>query len=107
VNDLSDRAQREYVRAALLRAEIRDAQLMSAQLEETQGHLREHQEYIGALEGHVSGLEHNIELLNEALVASEGRYQEVLRSKSGRMPSLIRRARSKVSRISEGKSGGG
>ena len=39
------------------------------------GHLREHQKYIEALEGHVSGLEHNIEVLTDGLTASEARYQ--------------------------------
>lgn len=106
LSDLSDRAQREDVRTALLRAEIYDAQLTTAELERTRGYLKEHQEYIEAIQGHVSGLEHNIEVLNAALVASEERYQALLRSKSGGITDFIRRAQRKLSRTNGRRPGG-
>ena len=55
VNELTDRVHRQRVRLAWTRG-----------LEQ---HLRAQKEYIEALEGHASGLEHNIEVLNEALIA--------------------------------------
>ena len=77
VNDLTDQLHHEDVRTALLRLELRDTEMMSRHIE--------------ALEGHVSGLEHNIEVLHEGLIASEARYQAVLRSRSVRLTAPLRR----------------
>jgi 2-polyprenyl-3-methyl-5-hydroxy-6-metoxy-1,4-benzoquinol methylase len=63
----------------------------------TREHLLEQQRYIEALEGHVSGLEHNIEVLDEALTACEAaraavdaKYQAVLRMRTHQMTAPIR-----------------
>ena len=108
LNELSDRVQSEDVRTALLRVELRDAELTSQHLEQSLEDLRKHQEYIEALQGHVSGLDHNIEVLGEALAASEARYQTLLQSKSkpARITAPLRWARRKVRGRHEGKAGG-
>jgi 2-polyprenyl-3-methyl-5-hydroxy-6-metoxy-1,4-benzoquinol methylase len=63
----------------------------------TREHLLEQQRYIEALEGHVSGLEHNIEVLDNALTACEAQraavdanYQAVLRMRTHQMTAPIR-----------------
>jgi 2-polyprenyl-3-methyl-5-hydroxy-6-metoxy-1,4-benzoquinol methylase len=48
------------------------------------------QEYVEALEGHVTGLEHNIEVLTTALTESDQRYRSVLNSRAMRMTAPIR-----------------
>jgi 2-polyprenyl-3-methyl-5-hydroxy-6-metoxy-1,4-benzoquinol methylase len=85
VSDLTDRVHNQRMRIALMRKGLRDNHALDM-------HLREHQRYVKALEGHVSGLEHNIEVLNEALVASETRYQALLGQKSAQVSSPLRRA---------------
>ncbi len=59
VNELSDRVHHQRMRILVLRHD--------------QYALAEHQKYITALEGHISGLENNIELLNQALVEADAR----------------------------------
>jgi 2-polyprenyl-3-methyl-5-hydroxy-6-metoxy-1,4-benzoquinol methylase len=85
VNELSDRVHNQRMRIALMRKFVRDNQIMDE-------HIREHKRYIEALEGHVSGLEHNIEVLNQALTVSEANYRGVLRLNTVRMTAPIRRA---------------
>ncbi len=87
VSDLSDRAHDEEVRRALLRKEIRDADAVSIL-----------QEYVEALQGHVTGLEHNIEVLTTALTESDQRYRSVLNSRAVRMTAPIRWLHGKVRR---------
>ena len=48
------------------------------------------QEYVEALEGHVTGLEHNIEVLTTALTESDQRYRSVLNSRAMRMTAPLR-----------------
>jgi O-antigen biosynthesis protein len=71
VAQLTDRIHNQKMRIALLRTSLRDNRVLDE-------HLREHKKYVEALEGHVSGLDHNIEVLNQALVASETKYQALL-----------------------------
>jgi 2-polyprenyl-3-methyl-5-hydroxy-6-metoxy-1,4-benzoquinol methylase len=84
VNELSDRVHHQKMRIALMRKGIRDDRIMDM-------HLREHQRYIEALEGHASGLEHNIEILTQSLAASEARYQALLNSKTMRITAPMKR----------------
>jgi 2-polyprenyl-3-methyl-5-hydroxy-6-metoxy-1,4-benzoquinol methylase len=71
VQELTDRVHNQRMRIALVRKALRDNRILDE-------HLNEHKRYIEALEGHVSGLEHNIELLNEGYAASEARYRALL-----------------------------
>jgi O-antigen biosynthesis protein len=94
VNDLSDRVAHESVRTALLRNELFDYE-----------QFHEQQRYIEALQGHASGLDHNIEVLNEALTSAESaraaveaRYQAVLGMKTVQMTAPIRWIYNKLSR---------
>jgi 2-polyprenyl-3-methyl-5-hydroxy-6-metoxy-1,4-benzoquinol methylase len=86
VSELTDRVHHEVVRTALLRA---------GRLENTDEMAR----YIEALEGHVSGLDHNIEVLNESLTASELRYQAVLGMRTVQLGAPIRWLYRKIKRI--------
>ncbi|HEX3333205.1 MAG TPA: class I SAM-dependent methyltransferase [Acidimicrobiales bacterium] len=90
VQELSDRMHHETVRTALLRRDLHDSQEMA-------GQIRDQQKYVEALEGHASGLERNIEMLNDsltatndALVATEARYQAVLGMRTVQMTAPIR-----------------
>ena len=83
VNELTDRVHHQRMRMALIRKALRDNRILDK-------HLEEHKRYIEALEGHVSGLEHNIEVLKESLIASEAKYQAVLGAKSVRMATRLR-----------------
>ncbi|HEY6474637.1 MAG TPA: hypothetical protein VIY26_17210, partial [Acidimicrobiales bacterium] len=84
INELSDRVHHQKMRIALMRKGIRDDRVMDM-------HLREHQRYIEALQGHVGGLEHNIEVLTESLAASEAKYQLVVNSRAQRLLAPLRR----------------
>jgi septal ring factor EnvC (AmiA/AmiB activator) len=64
VTELTDRMHHENVRTAVLRKQLFDQEELVVQVEEQR-------RYIDALEGHVGGLEHNVEVLNEALEKSE------------------------------------
>jgi len=79
VSDLTDHMHEEEVRRALLRTELHDAEAVTTL-----------QEYVEALEGHVTGLEHNIEVLTSGLVESDQRYRSVLNSRVMRMTAPIR-----------------
>jgi O-antigen biosynthesis protein len=76
VNELTDRVHRQRVRLAWTRG-----------LEQQ---VRAQKEYIEALEGHASGLEHNIEVLNEALIARNAEYQAVLSMRTVQMTAPVR-----------------
>ncbi len=83
VNELSARVHHQKMRIALVRKGLRDNHILDM-------HLNEHKRYIEALEGHVSGLEHNIEVLNQALIATEAKYQAVLKMKPVQMTARVR-----------------
>jgi 2-polyprenyl-3-methyl-5-hydroxy-6-metoxy-1,4-benzoquinol methylase len=89
VTELTDRVHHQRMRIALLRKGIRDSKVMD-------GYLREHQRYIEALQGHVSGLEHNIELLEKELQAADARYRAALAPST--KPSRSRRVYDKLVR---------
>lgn len=71
VGELAHRVHNQKMRIALIRKSLRDNKILDE-------HLREHKRYIEALEGHVSGLEHNIEVLTESLISAEAKYQALL-----------------------------
>jgi 2-polyprenyl-3-methyl-5-hydroxy-6-metoxy-1,4-benzoquinol methylase len=71
VNELGDRVQNQRMRIALLRKRLVDNAIL-------QDAIAEHQRYVKALEGHVAGLEHNIEVLTESLAVAEAKYQAML-----------------------------
>jgi 2-polyprenyl-3-methyl-5-hydroxy-6-metoxy-1,4-benzoquinol methylase len=98
VNDLSDHVQHESVRMALLRKELFD---------DTE-RVRSRDEYIEALQGHASGLEHNIEVLSDALTttesaraAADAKYQALLGGKTMQMTAPIRWVYNKITRASK------
>ena len=65
------------------------------------GDVNEYERYIKALEGHVSGLEHNIEVLNEALIARNAEYQAVLGMRTVQMTAPIRWVYNRITRTSK------
>ena len=76
VDELTDRMHNQKMRMALIAKALRDNRILDE-------HLREHKKYIEALEGHVSGLEHNIEVLEpRGSVAAEARYRALLSAES-------------------------
>ncbi len=84
VTELTDRIHNQKMRIGVMRKRLRDNRVLDE-------HLAGHKRYIEALEGHVSGLEHNIEVLTEGLVAAEARYQALVEAKkSGHVRSLAR-----------------
>ena len=87
VNELSDRVYHQRVRLALFRKTLRDTTVLDQ-------HIAAHQEYIKALEGHVSGLEHNIEVLTEGLVDADVRYRAAMSSRT--VSGLLRRVYGKL-----------
>ena len=100
VNELSDHMWRETVRTALLRRELHDRGPDSE--------LQVYQRYIEALEGHVSGLEHNIEVLTDlvstteaAYIAADANYQEMLGRRTIQMTAPIRWAYNKLTRATK------
>jgi 2-polyprenyl-3-methyl-5-hydroxy-6-metoxy-1,4-benzoquinol methylase len=91
VDELSDYVHREKVRTAVLRADL--------------GLLQEQQGLIEALQGHAAGLEHNIEVLTEALgtcenarAAVDAKYQAVLGMRTVQMTAPIRWVYNKITR---------
>jgi O-antigen biosynthesis protein len=91
LQELSDHVHGENVRTALLRKELHDHEWLTEAFESQQRIIHEQQEYVEALEGHVSGLEHNIEVLHQSLAASDARYRSVLATRSYRLTALLRR----------------
>jgi SAM-dependent methyltransferase len=77
VDDLGDRMHQQRIRIALLR---KDRQALAA-----------HQKYIKALEGHVSGLEHNIEVLNQSLGEADARNRALLAQRTPLMRGVYSR----------------
>jgi 2-polyprenyl-3-methyl-5-hydroxy-6-metoxy-1,4-benzoquinol methylase len=105
VNELSDLAHAEWVRTASLRAAVREAADIRAEGESLIAQLAEHQRYISALEGHVSGLEHNIEILTQSInsnsnevAEANARYEALLHSRAMRMTAPVRWVHRKVRR---------
>ena len=74
VDELTDRLHDQRMRLALLRGGRGDINRGDVNRED----VNEYEQYIEALEGHVSGLKHNIEVLNAALIARNAEYQAVL-----------------------------
>lgn len=91
VNELSDHVHREVVRNAL-----RDRGL--GYVPGAEGDIDRLQKHIQALERHASGLETNITLLDQALIASEARYQAVLGMRTVQATAPIRWFYRKVKR---------
>lgn len=112
VHELSDRAQDEGTRTALLRAELLQKDLISLDLEQhrklvgdQQLAIEEQQQYIEALRGHLSGLERNLEALTESLeelrrasAATDAKYQTMLGRRTVRVTAPIRSISEKLSR---------
>ncbi len=92
VNELTDHVHREVVRNAL-----RDRGL--GYVPGAEGDVDLLQRHIRALEGHASGLEHNIDALNQALIASDARYQAVLNMRTVQATAPIRWMYRKVKRV--------
>jgi O-antigen biosynthesis protein len=90
LDELSDHVHGENVRTALLRKELHDHEWLTEAVESQQRIIHEQQEYVEALEGHVSGLEHNIEVLHQSLAASDARYRSVLATRSYRLTAPLR-----------------
>ncbi|HEX4433732.1 MAG TPA: class I SAM-dependent methyltransferase [Acidimicrobiales bacterium] len=90
LEELSDHMHHEKVRAALLRKELHDDRLMAESVESQQRIIKEQQEYVGALEGHVSGLDHNIAVLHQSLAESDARYRSLLATRSFRLTAPLR-----------------
>ncbi len=102
VNELSDR---DSARAALLRKDLYDS---AERIRSQHDQLQEQELYIEALKGHASGLEHNVDVLNDALTASESarasvdaRYRAVLGMKTVQMTAPIRWLYNKIARNSK------
>ena len=87
VDELTDRLHVQRMRLALFRG--------------GRGDVNEYERYISALEGHVSGLEHNIEVLNEALIARNAEYQAVLGMRTVQMTAPIRWVYNRITRTPE------
>jgi hypothetical protein len=98
VQELTDRMHNQRMRIALIRKALRDNRILDE-------HLNEHKRYIEALEGHVSGLENNIAILNEGFQASEARYQALLAA--GPPAGLTSRAKGVYRRMFRGTKSGG
>ena len=79
VDELGDRVHHQRMRIALLRKGLVDNTIL-------RDAIAEHQKYVTALEGHVSGLEHNIEVLKESLVMADTNYR-ALQSQSSSVTS--------------------
>jgi hypothetical protein len=105
VNELSDLAHSDLVQTASLRAAVREAAVIREKGESLIEQLEEHKRYVEALEGHVSGLEHNIEVLSESianasneLTAANARYEGLLGSRAVKMTAPLRWVHRKVRR---------
>jgi 2-polyprenyl-3-methyl-5-hydroxy-6-metoxy-1,4-benzoquinol methylase len=85
---LSDELERETVRSALLRQDLRQAAAVNANLEDQVANLERH---VAAQDGHVAGLDQSIAQLHQALAESEQRQQALLSTKSFRMLAPLRR----------------
>jgi 2-polyprenyl-3-methyl-5-hydroxy-6-metoxy-1,4-benzoquinol methylase len=88
VGVLTDQVERDAVRSAILRQDLREASAANTNLGEQVANLHNH---IAALDGHVAGLDQNIGHLTQALAASEQRYQALLSSRSFRLVAPLRR----------------
>ena len=99
VQELMDRVHNQRMRMALIRKALRDNRILDE-------HLDEHKRYIEALEGHVSGLEHNIAVLNDGYAASEARYQALLATKPSASAGITSRAKGVYRRMFRGSNAG-
>jgi 2-polyprenyl-3-methyl-5-hydroxy-6-metoxy-1,4-benzoquinol methylase len=104
LDELSEHVHYESVRTALLRKKARDYEALVVFSEEQQRSAEEQlrfaeeqQRYIDALKGHVMGLEHNVQVLNDALEKCEGEraavsanYEAVLSMRTVQLTAPIR-----------------
>ena len=88
VAELTDQLDREGVRSALLRQDLREASAAKENLQDQVANLERH---INALDGHVAGLDQTIAQLHHALAESEQRHHALLATKSFRMMAPLRR----------------
>lgn len=88
VDELSDRVHHQRMRIALLRKGLVDNTIL-------RDAVAEHQKFVTALEGHVSGLEHNIEVLKESLLIGDANYRALQAQRS----SLTRGAYNRLKRM--------
>ncbi len=100
VQELTDRVHNQRMRIALIRKALRDNRILDE-------HLDEHKRYIEALEGHVSGLEHNIAVLNDGYAASEARYQALLATSPSASAGVTSRAKGVYRRMFRGSKNAG
>jgi 2-polyprenyl-3-methyl-5-hydroxy-6-metoxy-1,4-benzoquinol methylase len=103
VTELSDHVHYEVVRTALLRKEFKGSTIVRPETRQSERprrgvHQPNVQEYVEALEDHVRGLEHNIELLEDELKASDLRFRAMLGMKTIQMTSPIRWLNRKIHR---------
>jgi 2-polyprenyl-3-methyl-5-hydroxy-6-metoxy-1,4-benzoquinol methylase len=93
VSELSDRVHNQRMRIALLRKGLLDNGILHEVIAAREHDIEEHHRYVEALEGHVSGLEHNIEVLTESLTDAEGRYRKALAQRAPLTRGLYNRFR--------------
>ncbi len=103
VNELEDRAHNQRLLIALLRKRLRDSSALAQQLEAATRELDAHRRHVQALEGHMSGLQHDIEVLNRALADGVARYGAPgAKTGSSRLRRLYGRLRRSVARPAPG-----
>lgn len=93
VSELTDRVHNQRMRIALLRKGLLDNGILHEVIAARQRDIEEQQRYVEAIEGHVSGLEHNIEVLTESLADAEGRYQTAVAQRAPLTRGLYNRFR--------------
>jgi 2-polyprenyl-3-methyl-5-hydroxy-6-metoxy-1,4-benzoquinol methylase len=105
LTELTDRMHNENVRTAVLRKKLHDHEELVHDREGLVVHIEEQRRYIVALQGHVAGLEHNVEVLNEALdkcetdrAAVDANYKAVLNMRTVQLTAPIRWVYNKLSR---------
>jgi SAM-dependent methyltransferase len=105
VTELTDHVHHEKVRTAFWRRRMGDVDALKDHVDSLEGHVAEQGRYIEALKGHASGLEHNIELLNDELekcerarAALEANYKAVLGMRTVQVTAPIRWVYNKLHR---------
>jgi 2-polyprenyl-3-methyl-5-hydroxy-6-metoxy-1,4-benzoquinol methylase len=105
VAELTDRMHHENVRTGLLRKKLHDHEGLVHDREALAVQMEEQGRYIDALQGHVSGLEHNVEVLNVALEKCESEraalaanYEAVLEMRTVQLTAPIRWVYNKIPR---------
>jgi 2-polyprenyl-3-methyl-5-hydroxy-6-metoxy-1,4-benzoquinol methylase len=78
VDELSDRVHNQRMRIALLRKGLLDNGILHGVIAAREHDVEELYRYIEAQDGHVAGLEHNVEVLTTSLADAEERYRVAL-----------------------------